>query len=227
MRVVSLVPSVTETLLAWGVTPIACTRFCEQPEIPAVGGTKNPDLTRIVDLAPDLVVMDVEENRLPDHEALEGAGISVHVLAVRSLADVGPQLEGLAQVLGVRSEPIELPPARGRRAAAFVPIWRRPYMALGEPTYGASVLAHLGIAVSFGERGPYPEVTLEEAAAARPDAVLAPSEPFHFTKRQLPELEPVAPVTFVDGKDLFWWGARTPAALQRLDRALGSLSPRD
>ena len=52
-RVVSLVPSVTETLLAWGIAPVACTRFCEQPDLPQVGGTKDPDVAAIIDLAPD------------------------------------------------------------------------------------------------------------------------------------------------------------------------------
>ena len=79
MRVVSLVPSATETLLAWGVTPVACTRFCEQPAIRAVGGTKNPDVAAIVELAPDLVVVDEEENRREDHDALVEAGLEVHV----------------------------------------------------------------------------------------------------------------------------------------------------
>jgi len=53
MRIVSLVPSVTETLSAWGRTPIACTRFCERPDLPHVGGTKDPDIGRIAELAPD------------------------------------------------------------------------------------------------------------------------------------------------------------------------------
>ena len=74
-RVVSLVPSVTETLLAWGVTPVACTRFCEQPDLPHVGGTKDPDVDAIVALAPDLVVMCVEENRWEDAAALSAAGL--------------------------------------------------------------------------------------------------------------------------------------------------------
>ena len=74
MRVVSLVPSVTETLLAWGVDVIACTRFCEQPELLHVGGTKDPDIAAIVALAPDLVVVDREENRREDAEALDGRG---------------------------------------------------------------------------------------------------------------------------------------------------------
>ena len=38
----------TETLAAWGVTPVACTRFCERPDLPAVGGTKDPDVGAIV-----------------------------------------------------------------------------------------------------------------------------------------------------------------------------------
>ena len=75
MRVVSLVPSVTETLLAWGIEPVACTRFCEQPDLPHVGGTKDPDLASIIGLAPDLVVLDREENRKEDAEALASAGM--------------------------------------------------------------------------------------------------------------------------------------------------------
>ena len=57
MRVVSMVPSVTESLLHWGVVPVACTRFCEQPTLAHVGGTKDPDVAAIVALAPDLVVV--------------------------------------------------------------------------------------------------------------------------------------------------------------------------
>ena len=82
VRVVSLVPSVTESLLAWDVVPIAVTRFCEQPELPHVGGTKDPDVDRIVSLAPDLVVVNDEENRKEDFDALEAAGLAVHVVRV-------------------------------------------------------------------------------------------------------------------------------------------------
>ena len=91
MRVVSLVPSVTETLLAWGVVPVAVTRFCLQPQLAAVGGTKDPDLARIVALAPDLVVMDDEENRRDDAEALEAAGLSLHVTHVRGSRTSSPR----------------------------------------------------------------------------------------------------------------------------------------
>jgi ABC-type Fe3+-hydroxamate transport system substrate-binding protein len=84
-RVISLVPSVTETLSAWDRTPIACTRFCERPDLPHVGGTKNPDIKKIIEMSPDLVVLDAEENRLEDHDELVRNNIAVYVLHVLSL----------------------------------------------------------------------------------------------------------------------------------------------
>jgi ABC-type Fe3+-hydroxamate transport system substrate-binding protein len=219
MDVVSLVPSVTETLLAWGIEPVACTRFCEQPSRMQVGGTKDPDIEQIVSLRPDLVVVDEEENRREDYDALVAAGLHVHVLAIRDLADVDPAMNELAQRVGGYWEPVPARPPRPNRARAFVPIWRRPWMALGAPTYGTSVLTALGIENVFAD-DPYPTVTLDEAAERHPGVVLAPSEPYPFTRRQLPELESVAPTVFIDGKDLFWWGARTTGALERLEAAL-------
>ena len=231
-RVVSLVPSVTETLLAWGVTPAACTRFCEQPDLPHVGGTKDPDVAAIVDLAPDLVVMCVEENRREDADALNAAGIVTAALSIDGVADVAPALRALAALVGVdpgRVEDIEetTPDARGDgRLRAFVPIWKRPWMSLAGATYGSSLLAAIGVDNVFADADDrYPTVTLEEARARRPDVVLAPSEPYPFRERHVPLLDEVAPVVLVDCQDLFWWGARTPAAIVRLRRAL-DLSPR-
>lgn len=215
-RIVSLVPSATETLAAWNRTPVACTRFCERPDLPHVGGTKDPDLAAIVELAPDLVVVDAEENRREDHDALVAAGIDVWVLRIRSVDDVGAQLEPLAARLGVEWSMPELPATRPASVTAFVPIWKRPWMALGAPTYGTDVLARLGVGNVYASDGSYPETSLEEAAARQPSVVLAPSEPYPFAERHRAELEVVAPVVFVDGKDLVWWGTRTPGALARL-----------
>jgi ABC-type Fe3+-hydroxamate transport system substrate-binding protein len=220
-RIVSLVPSATETLIAWGHTPVACTRFCEQPSLMHVGGTKNPDLDAIVALAPDLVVVDQEENRREDHDALVAAGLDVHVLAVRSIQDLDPQLGALAERVGATWEPLQQgdPPPATRTAA--VPIWRRPWMWLAEPTYGTSLLAALGVANVVVGHGPYPELELDAVAALGPQMVIAPDEPYEFGERHRPELETVAPTVFVDGRDLVWWGERTRGALDRLRTPLG------
>ena len=223
-RVVSLVPSATETLLAWGVVPVACTRFCEQPELVHVGGTKDPDVSAIVALAPDLVVMDEEENRREDYDSLQAAGLAVLATAIRDLADLNSTLSVLADAVGVAYEPLVLPEPVAHRGRAFVPIWRRPWMALGTPTYGSSILAALGFDNVMAGQSAYPEVTLEALTLLGPDVVLAPDEPYPFAERHLPELSTVgAPVVFVDGKDLFWWGWRTGPAIGRLAVRLASV----
>jgi ABC-type Fe3+-hydroxamate transport system substrate-binding protein len=223
MRVVSLVPSVTETLLAWGIEPVAVTRFCEQPDLRAVGGTKDPDVAAIVELAPDLVVLCDEENRAEDAAALETAGLRLHVMRVRSVADVELELRQLAEAVGASEA--DMPTTQVTEAefavTAFVPIWRRPWMTVNADTYGSSLLAALGVANVFATAPDrYPTVTLDEVAALAPDVVLAPTEPYPFSERHRAELEAVAPVTFIDGADLFWWGIRTPAAIRRLSTAL-------
>jgi ABC-type Fe3+-hydroxamate transport system substrate-binding protein len=222
-RVVSLVPSATETLLAWGVVPIAVTRFCEQPSLVHVGGTKDPDVAAIVALAPDVVILCEEENRVEDADALAAAGLECCVLRIDSLDDVGPSMTQLASAVGAPTPPAWTPPpVPAPTRSAFVPIWRRPWMTMSSGTYGASLLAHLGVANAYADASVrYPTVTLEDAASRRPEVVLAPSEPYPFAARHVAELEAVAPVELVDGQDLFWWGARTPDALVRLTRRLG------
>jgi ABC-type Fe3+-hydroxamate transport system substrate-binding protein len=225
MRIVSLVPSVTETLLAFGVTPVGVTRFCEHPELHAVGGTKDPDIDAIVALAPDLVVLCEEENRREDAEALAGAGVPTCALVIDDLDDAALAVQVLAGFASVVHEPVALPSAHeGPPVRAFVPIWRRPWMTMNGSTYGSSVLAHLGVVNIFADDATrYPEVTLEAVASRRPDVVLAPSEPYPFGTRHIAELAEIAPVELVDGQDLFWWGIRTPDAVERLARRLAPL----
>jgi ABC-type Fe3+-hydroxamate transport system substrate-binding protein len=231
-RVVSLVPSITETLLAWGITPVGVTRFCEAPGVTAVGGTKNPDVTAIATLSPDVVVMDQEENRAADAEALEALGLRVHVTRVRALDDVAPTLVELAAAVGRTGfEPGAAAPeaaaAAPIRLTAWVPIWRRPWMSISGATYGSTLLRAAGIEnVCAAAAETYPTMTLNQAAALHPEVVLAPSEPYPFKERHRAELQSVAPVVYVDGQDLFWWGSRTPAAQARLQQLATSLSGR-
>ena len=231
MRVVSLVPSSTETLLALGADVVACSRFCEQPGIDHVGGTKNPDIQAIVDLAPDLVVLDREENRIEDHDALVAAGLRVFTSDVTDLDSAISVVGELAEATDVTAR-IDLtvpPPFAGGRRTAFVPIWRRPWMTISAGTYGASLLARLGIdLVTVSDPAPYPVVELDEIGARRPRLVIVPSEPYEFNAGHLAEMAEAVPharIVEVDGRDLFWWGVRTPGAVSRLGEALAPRLP--
>ena len=229
-RIVSLVPSSTETLLALGADVVACTRFCEQPEIAHVGGTKNPDVEAIVALSPDLVVIDREENRSEDHDALVAAGLKLFVSDVRSVegaialvGELAAQVDADPALFERWRERLDrLPAPRVERRTAFVPIWRRPWMSIGAATYGASLLDRLGIDLVTREAlDAYP--TVELAEIAHPDLVLVPSEPYAFGDGHVAELAmafPSADVARIDGQDLFWWGVRTPDALRRLAELL-------
>ena len=227
MRVVSAVPSATETLVALGCRPIAVTRFCDLPGAPTVGGTKNLDVDAIVALGPDLVVVNEEENRIEDAHALERAGCTLHSMSPRSVLDVGPAVVALCEAVHV-----EVPSpfaswdewvattTRERHARAFVATWRRPYMTLNGDTYGSSLLGLVGIDNVYADASErYPEVTLDDVAARDPDAVVLPDEPYAFTERHVAEVHaalPGARVVLADGRDVFWWGIRTPDAARRL-----------
>lgn len=235
LRVVSLVPSATETLLALGVTPVACTRFCEQPGIPTVGGTKDPHVDEIVALAPDLVVVNDEENRLEDFTALGAAGVPLHPMSPRHVGEVGYVVGHLAERLGVPvPEPLGEPgwsrfvvgSRAPHRGYVVVLIWRRPWMTMRADTYGASLLGLLGwrnaVWPSKRSEDRYPKATLEQVEGFAPELVLLPDEPYPFAERHVAEVAagvPSARVRLVDGKDLFWWGARTPGAIERLGAA--------
>ncbi|HVW31092.1 MAG TPA: helical backbone metal receptor [Acidimicrobiia bacterium] len=242
MRIISLVPSATETLLALGRTPVACTRFCEQPGIDTVGGTKDPDIDRIARLEPDLVVVNDEENRFDDVDRLRRLGVAVHEMSPRSVAEVGPAVAALAGAVGAdppapfgRAEWAGWLGARrrerdGRPRRTFVAVWRRPWMTLSGDTYGSSLLELLGCSNVFASGAPagppgsagavrYPTIELADAAARTPDLVLLPTEPYPFKERHVAEVAagvPGAAVEIVDGQDLFWWGIRTPGAVERL-----------
>ena len=227
MKIVSLVPSVTESLLAWGVEPVACTRFCEQPDLRHVGGTKDPDLDAIVALAPDLVVVDREENRRQDAEELRSRGIEVMDLHVVSVESAVTETARLAAATGCPFDATPPTMSRTGRVTAFVPIWRRPWMTLNAATYGASMLASIGVGVSHADAAEtYPVVESHELGGTGATIVLLPTEPYAFAERHVSEiaaLTGIDDVRIVDGKDLFWWGVRTAEARTRLAAQLDDL----
>ncbi|MFF4843339.1 helical backbone metal receptor [Streptomyces collinus] len=234
MRVVSLVPSLTEAVAATLPGALAgATDWCTHPpglDVTRVGGTKNPDVERIRALAPDLVIANEEENRAPDLDALRAAGLTVLVTEVRSVPRAFRELERVLTACGAPARPRWLDEAEAAwgalhvpasRRTAVVPVWRRPWMVLGRDTFAGDVLARLGVHhVYTGHPDRYPRVPLDELTAAAPDLVVLPDEPYRFTADDGPEAFPGLPCALVSGRHLTWYGPSLAEAPRVLAEAL-------
>lgn len=234
MRVVSLVPSLTEAIAVTlpGVV-VGATDWCSHPpdlDVMRVGGTKNPKLDQIITLAPDLVIANEEENRAPDLTALREAGVEVLVTEVRDVPQAFRELARVLDACGAPTRPrwldeaerawSELPEPESRRTAV-VPIWRRPWMVLGRDTFAGDVLSRLGVDhlyVTHADR--YPRVTIDELRAAEPDLVVLPDEPYRFTADDGPEAFAGLPCALVSGRHLTWYGPSLGEAPRVLGAAL-------
>ncbi|MFC9825587.1 helical backbone metal receptor [Streptomyces erythrochromogenes] len=233
-RVVSLVPSLTEAVavsapgLLVGVTDW-CTHPGDLGAAERIGGTKNPDVRRIAELRPDLVIANEEENRAPDLAALRAAGVEVLVTEVRDLPQALRELDRvLVGALGL-ARPAWLADAEAAWAraepvgglTAFVPVWRRPWMVLGRDTFAGDLLARLGVRnVYAGHAERYPRIPVEELAAAGCDLVVLPDEPYRFTAEDGPEAFPGLSAALVDGRHLTWYGPSLADAPRVLADAL-------
>jgi len=246
MRLVSLCPSLTELLhdLGAGAVVVGRTKFCIHPApwvdgIEKVGGTKNPKVERIVALAPDLVVMNEEENRREDAEALREAGLAVYSSLPRTTDDTAQMVRDIARAIGREAAgervaaDIERRAARVRAAAASAPIvryayliWRAPWMTVNDDTFISALLGMAGGRNVFGDAAArYPVVTLEELRAAMPDVVMLSSEPFPFSALHAAELAAalaidIERVVAVDGELLSWHGSRTLAGIDYAEGVL-------
>ena len=236
-RIVSLVPSQTELLADLGLDAevVGVTRFCVHPEgwkeeKTIVGGTKNVNVERVQALRPDLVLANLEENTQADVEKLDALA-PVFVTDVRDVPGALAMIRAVGRLTGrdVRAERLaaeieagfaNLEKAAPLRAAYL--IWRQPYMTVGGDTFIHDVLARGGFENVFGARQRYSEVTLDEIAAARPDAVLLSSEPYPFGEKHIEEIRarlPTPDVRLVDGEVFSWYGSRllkTPPYLAAL-----------
>ncbi|MEH0845368.1 helical backbone metal receptor [Micromonospora sp. CPCC 205711] len=230
MRVVSLVPSLTEAVAV--TVPevlVGATDWCTHPaglDVARVGGSKYPDLARVLALRPDLVLLNVEENRREDADALAAAGVPVRVTYPRTVPEALGELADLLGALGVTGEPDWLRTARRAwdtmvtppvRRRAVVPVWRRPWVVLGADTFAGDVLRRLGIDNVYADDPErYPRPHLEALRARRPDLMVLPDEPYAFTADDGPEAFPGTPCALVSGRHLTWYGpslAEAPALL--------------
>ncbi|WEH32607.1 helical backbone metal receptor [Streptomyces sp. AM 4-1-1] len=234
MRVVSLVPSLTEAVATTGPgLLVGVTDWCTRPAgltAARIGGTKNPDLAAVVALRPDLVLANEEENREPDLAALRAAGLDVLVTEVRSLDQAFVELTrvlvdgcGLARprwLDDAEAAWTALPPPAAPRTA-IVPIWRRPWMVLGRDTFAGDLLTRLGVRNAYADHAErYPRMPLDELTSAGADLVVLPDEPYRFTAHDGPEAFPALPAVLVDGRHLTWYGPSLAEAAPALRAAL-------
>jgi ABC-type Fe3+-hydroxamate transport system substrate-binding protein len=233
-RVVSLVPSLTEALAvtAPGML-IGATDWCTHPaglDVVRVRGTKNPHVQRIVELAPDLVVANFEENREPDLETLRAAGLPVWVTVIRTLDEAFMSMGRLFDACGL-GQPRWLAhaaaawsrPHAGPRRHAVVPIWRRPWMVVGQGTFTGDVLRRLGVDNAYEQAAErYPRATPEHMRATGADLVVLPDEPYVFTADDGPEEFPGLDVALVSGRHLTWYGPSLVEAREVLSAQLAA-----
>ncbi len=252
MRIVSLVPSWTETLIEAGVNVVGRTRFCIHPEakvaaIPAVGGTKDWEWERLMALKPDLLVLDREENPKFMSEQTDIPFVDTHVTCIE---DVPIQLKKLAERLKVprlleTASRWERLVQRGPRpdwdGVSDFPgiiewgtrplkpvqqieyvIWKKPWMAVSKYTFIGSVLANCGLE-PFLKSYPAKYPTIEFAVVNQDQTLLLfSSEPFPFRKIIKSLAQLGYPFALVDGESFSWFGSRT---LRFLESVHGAHSP--
>jgi len=243
MRIVSLVPSLTLTLFDFGLDAtsiVGRTPWCIHPaasvnDVPVVGGTKTPTLSKIEAAQPDLVVMDKDENPKAVYEWCLEQGYATFVCDVRHPRDVPSMLRALGEAVqcskvaeslacSIESTLAEAPERQMRRALPL--IWHKPLMAANGTTYAGNMLTCLGYEVPNIEPNGtgYPEVSPQIMAEHGITDIFLSSEPHEFTTEEGEAIEAAfqgitdkpPSIHFIDGEDLTWMGSHTDVALQRL-----------
>jgi ABC-type Fe3+-hydroxamate transport system substrate-binding protein len=234
MRVVSLVPSLTEAVATTAPDLlVGATDYCTHPadlDVARVGGSKYPSIEKILATKPDLVLMNEEENRREDADALREAGVELFTTFPRSVDEGLDDLERLFEAL-LRPVPIWLEKARAawaetravaRTTTAVIPVWRRPWVVLGGGTFAGDVLARLGVSNVYDDAPDrYPRPKLDELRASGADLVVLPDEPYAFSAADGPEAFPGMRSVLVSGRHLTWYGPSLADAPQVLREQLG------
>lgn len=223
MRVISLVPSITETLFDLGLSTdeiVGRTKFCIHPEnlvdkVELIGGTKNLNIDKIKSLKPDLIIANKEENIKEQVEELM-KDLKVLVTNIETLEDNYYLIKQLGHIFGKEEkaqffnlrtyEAFDIPKPEKCLKVAYL-IWKNPYMTVGCDTFISRILEELGFENLFKNQKRYPEIQLEDLKDA--DMIFLSSEPFPFKEKHIEELKEVClnqKIMIVDGESFSWYG---------------------
>jgi len=223
MKVISLVPSITEALFDLGLTEneiIGRTKFCIHPEekvknIEIIGGTKNLNIEKIRSLKPDLILANKEENVKEQVESLQ-EDFKVIVDHTETIEDNYYLVKNLgflfnkeekAQAFNLKVyEVLDQAKLKSPVKTAYL-IWKNPYMTVGSDTFIHHILSEIGFENIFKNQTRYPEIEVKDLAKA--DVIMLSSEPFPFKEKHIAELREIYPdkkIMIVDGEAFSWYG---------------------
>lgn len=235
-RIVSLVPSQTELLFDLGLDEeiVGLTKFCIHPiekfaARTKIGGTKKLNIDLIIDLKPDLIIGNKEENSQQDIiELAEVAPVwmsDIYTLAdalkaitqIGELVDKSPEAAYLTHLIAAGFNDLKNLAIQNNinKRVAYL-IWRKPYMAAGQHTFIHDIMLCNGI-TNVVEASRYPEITIMQLKIMQPQMILLSTEPYPFSEKHIMELEsefPNAKVMLVDGEMFSWYGSRLVKAVQ-------------
>jgi iron complex transport system substrate-binding protein len=242
-RIISLCPSITETLYALQLSSriVGRTRYCIHPagkikQAVIVGGTKQINEGIITQLKPDLIIAEKEENpkemidKLAAHYPVYVTNVENYKDSLQMINDLGficdRQEEAGYIIKEIIAQFQSFEPADTFIKVAYV-IWNKPYMVAGQSTFIDSILEHCGFYNVFKHRPErYPVVTMEELLASEPDFILLSSEPYPFKekhKEEFARLIPGAKPILVDGEFFSWYGVRMVMAVSYFNQLISSL----
>ena len=247
MKIVSLVPSLTELLFHFGLDDqvVGRTKFCIHPvervkSAEKIGGTKNVNTQKVIELKPDLIIANKEENTKADIEALQEV-CKVHVSeianydqAIFAIDDIGLMTNSadrattLIEEIEVSFEKLKQNriDKRPQKKVCYL-IWQKPYMSIGNDTYIHDMLNHCGFENICAGQTRYPVLTLEEIKKRQPDYLFLSSEPFPFKQIHIEKLKlelPNAKIILVDGEYFSWYGNRMVGAAKYFGKLINELS---
>lgn len=248
MKIISLVPSITQLLFDVGLenSIVGRTKFCIHPTkkintIPTVGGTKNIDLQKINLLQPDIIFATKEENEKDQIVALK-KDYKVIVFDIKNLEDNYKMIEKIGKLTSTENkaqeiikqtnqnfEVLKTTPSPSLSLSLYL-IWRKPYMTIGKDTFIHAMLEEIGLKNMFAHQTRYPIIqNLQTTYFEKCNLVLLSSEPYPFTEKHIKEIQdllPNAKILLVDGEYFSWYGSRimeTPIYFQQLLKKINNI----